>query len=133
MREHSDIDRHSRWLDVKKKLDSDQRYRVVDSSLLRENYFHDYCKLLKEEKKKIKEKDRDRKEKKEKEKRERDKDKHRDRGDNKDREKDRSKDKRRESKDSEKDKDEKKKDDDQVYYQFICSFEEVFLICCFFT
>lgn len=65
LREH-DIDRHSRWTDVKKRIDSDSRYRAVDSSLLREDYFLDYCKILKDEKKKGKDKDRDRKDKKDK-------------------------------------------------------------------
>merc|ERR1712045_969763 len=33
--EHS-LDRHSRWNGIKKKLDSDSRYKAVDSSSLRE-------------------------------------------------------------------------------------------------
>lgn len=66
MRECSEITRHSRWADVKKYIDGDKRYRAVESSILREDYFHDYCKILKDEKRKQKEKDRERKEKKEK-------------------------------------------------------------------
>lgn len=49
LREHSEIDRHSRWSDVKKKLDSDSRYKLVDSSSLREDYFRDYIRILKDE------------------------------------------------------------------------------------
>lgn len=98
MREHSDIDRHSRWTDVKKRIDSDSRYRAVDS-LLRQDYFLDYCKILKDEKKKGKDKERDRKDKKDKKS---DKDKGKD-------------DKRRDSKDSSSKTDKHDKDnDDQV-------------------
>ena len=46
--EHS-LDRHSRWNDVKKKLDSDPRYKAVDSSSLREDYFLDFVHELKED------------------------------------------------------------------------------------
>lgn len=49
LREHSEIDRHSRWSEVKKKLDSDSRYKMVDSSSLREDYFRDYIRMLKDE------------------------------------------------------------------------------------
>ncbi|XP_044737437.1 transcription elongation regulator 1 [Chrysoperla carnea] len=59
LREHSDIDRHSRWPDVKKKIDSDPRYRAVDSSSTREDWFREYCKILKDEKRRAKEKDRE--------------------------------------------------------------------------
>lgn len=105
MREHPDIDRHSRWTDVKKRIDSDSRYRAVDSSLLREDYFLDYCKILKDEKKKGKDKERDRKDKKDK------------KGD-KDKGKD---DKRRDSKDSNSkvDKHDKDKDEDQVCFVYL--------------
>lgn len=122
LRECSEIDRHSRWPDVKKRIDGDSRYRAVESSLQREDYFHDHCKILKEERRKQKDKERDRKEKKEKEKREhRDKDRQKDKGkDGKNKEK---REKRAESKDSEKEgsKDDKsaRKDserDDQVNY-----------------
>lgn len=73
LREHSEIDRHSRWPDVKKKIDTDSRYRAVDSSIIREDYFHDFCKILKDEKKRAKEKDRERKDKKKDKEREREK------------------------------------------------------------
>lgn len=82
-----DIDRHSRWPEVKKKVDGDSRYRAVESSFQREDYFHDYCKLIKEEKRKAKDKDRDRKEKRDREKHDRDK---KDKRDGKDKEKRRS-------------------------------------------
>lgn len=59
LREHSDIDRHTRWPDVKKKVDSDPRYRAVDSSSTREDWFREYCKILKDEKRRAKEKDRE--------------------------------------------------------------------------
>ncbi|XP_065216790.1 transcription elongation regulator 1 [Planococcus citri] len=66
LREHSEIDRHSRWSDVKKKLDHDSRYKMVDSSTLREDYFRDYIRILKDERrhrereKERRERDRDR-------------------------------------------------------------------------
>lgn len=61
LREHPDIDRHSRWSDVKKKVDSDPRYKAVDSSGLREDWFREYCKILKDEKRRAKEKEREHK------------------------------------------------------------------------
>lgn len=66
LREHTDIDRHARWSDVKKKLDSDARYKAVSSGGLREDWFREYCKLLKDEKKKAKEKDKEHKKEKDK-------------------------------------------------------------------
>lgn len=48
------MDRHARWIDVKKKIDSDSRYKAVESSSLREDYFREYCKMVKEERKKEK-------------------------------------------------------------------------------
>lgn len=59
LREHKDIDRHSHWSDCKKKLESDWRYRVVESASTREDWFRDYIRMLKEERKKEKEKDKD--------------------------------------------------------------------------
>merc|ERR1712088_63202 len=50
----NELDRHSRWSDVKKKLDSDSRYKNVDSSGLREDYFLDFIHDLKDEHKKKK-------------------------------------------------------------------------------
>lgn len=87
LRECGDISRHSRWLQVKKQIDGDKRYRAVDSPITREDYFHDYLKSLKEERRKQKDKDkeksRDRKERKDKDKdkeKHREKDRHRDKG-----------------------------------------------------
>lgn len=67
LREHSDIDRHSHWSDVKRKVDADPRYKAVDSHGMREDWFREYCKILKEEKRRRKEE----------RERERNKDKHR--------------------------------------------------------
>lgn len=61
LREQSDVDRHSHWSDVKRKIDSDARYKAVDSSSQREEWFREYCKILKEEKKRNKEKEREHK------------------------------------------------------------------------
>lgn len=68
LKEHTEIDRHSRWSDAKKRLDSDARYKSVDSSTMREDWFREYQKILKDERKRDKEKDRDRKDKERKEK-----------------------------------------------------------------
>lgn len=54
LREHSDIDRHSHWSDVKRKIDSDARYKAVDSHGMREDWFREYCRILKEEKRRRK-------------------------------------------------------------------------------
>ncbi|CAH2218112.1 jg26687, partial [Pararge aegeria aegeria] len=95
------IDRHSRWVDTKKKIDSDARYKAVESSTLREDYFREYCKMVKDERKKEKdgkEKERDRgskKEKKDKD-REKEKDKDKDKEKEKERDKDSKKDKKKE-------------------------------------
>ncbi|KAF4522361.1 hypothetical protein B566_EDAN012218 [Ephemera danica] len=55
LRETESIDRHSRWGDVKKKLDSDPRYRAVESSTAREDWFRDHLRYLKEERRREKE------------------------------------------------------------------------------
>lgn len=67
LREHSEIDRHTRWSEIKKKLDSDSRYKMVDSSSLREDYFRDYLRILKDERR-HRERERDRRDRSEKEK-----------------------------------------------------------------
>lgn len=87
LREHNEITRHSRWPDVKKRIDSDSRYRAVDGSNLREDYFIEYCKILKEERRKQKDKDHDRKSRKDKhrDKDRRDKDGKKDKRDSSDR------------------------------------------------
>ncbi|EEB14665.1 transcription elongation regulator, putative [Pediculus humanus corporis] len=105
LRETHEVDRHTRYSEVKKKLSSDPRYRAVDSSTAREDWFREHIKHLKEERKRDKEKDRrDRKEFKKEEKKDRDlkkdekeRDKDKDNKDNKDKDKD--------NKDKEKDKD----------------------------
>lgn len=48
-------------MDVKKNLDLDSRYKAVNDSVLREDYFYDYIKILKEERKKKKAKKSDKK------------------------------------------------------------------------
>ncbi|XP_048485698.1 transcription elongation regulator 1-like [Plutella xylostella] len=91
------IDRHARWPDVKKRLEGDARYRAVDSSSVREDYFRDYTRALKDERRKDKDRDRDRSSsKKEKKDKERDKD--------RDKDKERDKDKDRKEKKSKRDK-----------------------------
>uniref|UniRef100_A0A1L8DIB5 Putative transcription factor n=1 Tax=Nyssomyia neivai TaxID=330878 RepID=A0A1L8DIB5_9DIPT len=70
LKDNPEIDRHCRWVDVKKRIEMDGRYRAVESGVLREDYFHEYCRIMKEEKKRAKEKesnkekDREKKEKK---------------------------------------------------------------------
>ncbi|XP_025093213.1 transcription elongation regulator 1-like isoform X2 [Pomacea canaliculata] len=49
LKETSGIDRHSRWSDIKKKINSDPRYEAVDSSSRREDWFKDYIKTLDEQ------------------------------------------------------------------------------------
>ena len=40
------LDRHSRWSETKKKLESDPRYKAIESSSRREDWFRDYVKKL---------------------------------------------------------------------------------------
>lgn len=87
LREHADIDRHSRWGDVKKRLDTDPRYKAVESSSAREDWFREYVKALKEERKREKERDREKRDKRE----------NKDKGDKeRDREREREKEKEKE-------------------------------------
>ncbi|GBP27168.1 Transcription elongation regulator 1 [Eumeta japonica] len=73
------VDRHARWVDAKKKIDSDARYKAVESSTLKEDYFREYCKLIKDEKKKdSKEKDRESRSASKKEKKDKERDERRD-------------------------------------------------------
>jgi len=44
LKETEGIDRHSRWSETKKKIDADSRYKAVDSSSRREDWFRDYVK-----------------------------------------------------------------------------------------
>merc|ERR1712018_1112929 len=55
------IDRHSRWTDVRKKFDSDSRYKAVDSSTLKEDYFMDFVHDLKDDHRKNKKDKKERK------------------------------------------------------------------------
>merc|ERR1739840_53143 len=55
------IDRHSRWVDVKKKFDSDSRYKAVDSNTLKEDYFMDFVHDLKDDHRKSKKDKKERK------------------------------------------------------------------------
>ncbi|XP_053623455.1 transcription elongation regulator 1-like isoform X2 [Plodia interpunctella] len=90
------VDRHARWADAKKKVDSDPRYKAVDSSSLKEDYFREYCKIVKDERKKEKEgkeKERDRSSKKDKKDKDRDKEKDKDKKDDKDSKRDKKKEK----------------------------------------
>ncbi|KAJ8971738.1 hypothetical protein NQ314_000551 [Rhamnusium bicolor] len=104
LREHSDIDRHSHWSDVKRKVDSDLRYKSVDSHGLREDWFREYCKMLKEEKKRAKEKDREHR---------REKEKHKKKDKDKERIRHTSKDKEKREKERDKDKDESKNEEEE--------------------
>ncbi|XP_063631864.1 uncharacterized protein LOC134803087 [Cydia splendana] len=94
------VDRHARWADAKKKVDGEARYKAVESSTLREDYFREYCKIVKEERKKDKdqkEKERDRSSsKKEKKDKERDKDKDKEKDKEEKRDKDGKKEKKKE-------------------------------------
>ncbi|XP_048485729.1 transcription elongation regulator 1 isoform X2 [Plutella xylostella] len=67
LREHG-VDRHSRWLDVKRRIEDDPRYRAVESSAVREDYFKDFTRSLKVKDDRRKEKDKEKNGKKEKEK-----------------------------------------------------------------
>uniref|UniRef100_T1IIS2 Transcription elongation regulator 1 n=1 Tax=Strigamia maritima TaxID=126957 RepID=T1IIS2_STRMM len=49
LKEHSEIDKHSRWSETKKKIDSDPRYKAIDSSSQREDWFRDYLSKLQNE------------------------------------------------------------------------------------
>jgi len=69
-------------MDIKKKLDQDPRYKAITDSVLREDYFYEYVKMLKEERKKEKTKKAKKSEKKEKKKKSKDKDRHRNESNN---------------------------------------------------
>ncbi|XP_036361332.1 transcription elongation regulator 1 isoform X5 [Octopus sinensis] len=49
LKETSIIERNSRWSEIKKKIDSDPRYKAVESSSRREDWFRDYVKNMEEE------------------------------------------------------------------------------------
>ena len=42
LKDTPDIDRHSRWNDVKHKIDSDPRYIAIDSNARREDWFKEF-------------------------------------------------------------------------------------------
>ncbi|CAH8542609.1 unnamed protein product [Dicrocoelium dendriticum] len=48
LKEQKHISRHSHWSEVKRKIDSDPRYKSVDSSSKREDWFRDYIRKLDE-------------------------------------------------------------------------------------
>ena len=48
LKETSIIERNSRWSEIKKKIDSDPRYKAVESSSRREDWFRDYVKNIEE-------------------------------------------------------------------------------------
>jgi transcription elongation regulator 1 len=48
LKEFKSLHRHSSWSETKKQLESDPRYKAIDSSSKREDYFRDYCKYLDE-------------------------------------------------------------------------------------
>lgn len=110
LRERHDIERHTRWYDIKKKFESDPRYRAVDS-MYREEYFEDYLHIMKEEKRRDRElreqRDRERERDRKSDRREKGKDKEKSRKDSR---RDRSRSKDRERKSS-RDKEERSKSD----------------------
>nr|XP_022904284.1 transcription elongation regulator 1 [Onthophagus taurus] len=117
LRENSDIDRHARWSDVKKKLDTDPRYKAVDSSGQREDWFREYCKILKDEKKRAKEKDKEHKKEKDKEKhkksKDKDKDKEKDKDSKEEKHKEKSERKKRDSSGSRSEKEKSKTEEEE--------------------
>lgn len=46
LKEMKELSRHSSWTKTKEKLSSDPRYKAVDSSSKREDWFRDYVKNL---------------------------------------------------------------------------------------
>ncbi|KAG1680715.1 Transcription elongation regulator 1 [Nymphon striatum] len=46
LKENTSLDKHSRWNEVKKSIDSDSRYKAVDSSSQREDWFKSYISSL---------------------------------------------------------------------------------------
>ncbi|XP_050676528.1 transcription elongation regulator 1-like isoform X2 [Leptidea sinapis] len=97
------IDRHTRWVDVKKKIDLDVRYKSVETSSLREDYFREYCKMIKEDRKKeSKDKERDRSSRKEKKEKDKDREKEKDKDKDKDKEKENKKEKKEKAGEEEK-------------------------------
>lgn len=48
LKETSGIDRHTRYSDIKKKINSDPRYEAVESSSRREEWYKEYIRNLSE-------------------------------------------------------------------------------------
>lgn len=48
LKELKSLHRHSSWTDTKKLIENDSRYKAIESSSRREDYFRDYCKSLEE-------------------------------------------------------------------------------------
>jgi transcription elongation regulator 1 len=48
LKEQRQLHRHSSWHETKKLIENDSRYKAIDSSSRREDYFRDYCKYLDE-------------------------------------------------------------------------------------
>ena len=63
LRDDKSIDHHAHWSDVKKRLDSDPRYRAVESSGQREDWFRDHVHDLKEERRREKRREKEKKKK----------------------------------------------------------------------
>jgi len=78
LKELKSLHRHSSWTETKRLVEGDSRYKAIESSVKREDYFRDYCKTLPEKESKSNgtsdKKDRDRDRDRDRE-RERDKDK----------------------------------------------------------
>merc|ERR1711997_538861 len=103
LKERNDVvDRHAHWSDVKKALESDARYKAVDSSSQKEDWFLDHMHDIKEEHRREKEK----------KKRERSRSPRKD-DRKKDRKRSKSRSKSRDKERSKKDKKKDKKDPDQ--------------------
>lgn len=49
LKEQTTIRKYSKWSDVKKTIDADPRYKHVDSSSQKEEWFKDYIKALPDE------------------------------------------------------------------------------------
>merc|ERR1712083_444424 len=62
LKETEGIDRHAYWGDVKKLIQEDSRYKAVESSTQKEDWFMDYVHELKDEHRREKEKKKERKE-----------------------------------------------------------------------
>lgn len=119
LRERHDIERHTRWYDIKKKFESDPRYRAVDS-MYREEYFEDYLHIMKEEKRRERElreqRDRERQRERKSDRRDKEKDKDKSRKESR---RDRSRSKDRERKSS-RDKEERSKSDRKKLDSPVC-------------